>query len=231
MRFLQIIMCLISIACNTATHAVDIGSMTEVIEPNDRLITKSIINNADSPKVYQLSVIKIDNPKKNNAVLDGRRAEVLFTPRQFTLHPQEEKIVKLFYNGPSDNSERYFRVTISEKPAPRQQEFFNERKIASIDINLNVDIILVVRPKIMFFNYDFSASDSTIQNTGNTFFKVIVKKGCEQDDSDADSTYLLPGETYKNVKLKEFENDKVILFGHKYERISSKCLHQKSLAM
>lgn len=53
--------------------------------------------------------------------------------------------------------------------------------------------ILIVRPRKTRFQYEINEATGTIKNTGNTYFRVILQKGCNGDDESSTQFYMLPG--------------------------------------
>lgn len=83
--------------------------------------------------------------------------------------------------------------------------------------------ILVVRPRQVHFQYQLNQTEGSITNTGNTYFEFMVKQGCEQPDMEADSKYLLPGETYRNTKISQSGNQKLIVYQSRFIAVGKDC--------
>ncbi|ATD37174.1 hypothetical protein BHG40_03810 [Aeromonas salmonicida subsp. masoucida] len=57
----------------------------------------------------------------------------------------------------------------------------------------------------------------------NTYFEFMVKQGSEQSDIEADSKYLLPGETYRNTKISQSGNQKLIVYQSRFIAVGKDC--------
>ncbi len=56
-----------------------------------------------------------------------------------------------------------------------------------------MDTILVVRPREVQFKWSFDKVAGTVSNTGNTWFKLLIKPGCDSTEEEGDAWYLRPG--------------------------------------
>lgn len=97
----------------------------------------------------------------------------------------------------------------------------------TVEVKLALQSILVVRPRQSRFAYQLDPAQSTITNTGNTYFEFMVKRGCQQADSEADSEadskYLLPGETYHNPGINQPGNQKLIVYQSRFIPVGKDC--------
>ncbi|WP_421324639.1 fimbria/pilus periplasmic chaperone [Aeromonas sp. 604176] len=204
--------------------AFDIGPMTANMAPGLTMLTRTVTNMSDKPKAYLVSAVRISNPKANGIELPMKSGELLFAPKRFLLAPRGTENVKLYYKGPNDNKERYYRVTFTESPAAQKDtQLRNSSSAAALDINIALQSVLVVRPRKVKMDYQADLVKGLITNTGNTYFEFMVKEGCHQSDSVADSKFLLPGETYHNKKIKEDSNQKFIVYDDKFIPIGNEC--------
>lgn len=80
----------------------------------------------------------------------------------------------------------------------------------------------MVRPRTLHFSYRLDEQNGTLQNNGNTFFRVIIQKGCNGDDESSTQFYMLPGETYKNKSLSA-KNKKYLVAMEKYIKLGKRC--------
>lgn len=67
--------------------------------------------------------------------------------------------------------------------------------------------------------------NGVIKNTGNTFFRVIIQKGCNGDDESSEQFYMLPGESYQSAAVRG-ENKKFIVALGKYIPLGEMCVNQ-----
>lgn len=68
-----------------------------------------------------------------------------------------------------------------------------EQKKLNIVPSVSMSTILIVRPRKTRFQYEINEATGTIKNTGNTYFRVILQKGCNGDDESSTQFYMLPG--------------------------------------
>ncbi|HBT3066245.1 TPA: molecular chaperone [Klebsiella pneumoniae] len=191
--------------------------------PSDKsFISKRIYNDSQKQNLYSIGAVKIDKPgpggENRSAIADG---ELLFTPLNFSLAPQASQFFKIFYRGPQDDKERYYRILFREMPIT----LFSERNQGKGGLALPVitmDTILIVRPRKMNLAYTIDEINGTLKNTGNTFFKIIVHQGCNSTDDEATMRYVLPGETWHNRELKT-KNRKFIVALQKYLPVGQGC--------
>lgn len=203
--------------------AIDIGAMTLAMAPKEDFITRTVTNNSTSPKVYEVQMEKISDPTATGQVVPTIPGELLFAPKRFTLHAKRAQNVKFYYKGPADALERYYRITFTESPAAQIDEGGQTLRRGAVEVKLALQSILVVRPRQVHFDYKFDPARGSIINTGNTYFEFMVKQGCQQADSEADSKYLRPGETYRNPKISQSGNQKLIVYQSRFIPVGKDC--------
>lgn len=203
--------------------AIDIGAMTVAMAPKQEFIARTLTNNSTSPKVYEVQMEKISDPTARGRTLPTVPGELLFAPKRFTLHARQAQNVKLYYKGPADSQERYYRITFTESPAAQVDDGTQTQHRGTVEVKLALQSILVVRPRQSRFAYQLDSTQSSITNTGNTYFEFMVKQGCDQPDSQADSKYLLPGETYHNSRINQPGNQKLIVYQTRFIPVGKDC--------
>jgi hypothetical protein len=77
--------------------------------------------------------------------------------------------------------------------------------------------ILIVRPRKTRFQYEINEATGTIKNTGNTYFRVILQKGCNGDDESSTQFYMLPGRAGQAPRLNS--NRKYIVALGRYHQL------------
>lgn len=170
--------------------------------PSDKsFISKRIYNDSQKQNLYSIGAVKIDKPgpggENRSAIAEG---ELLFTPLNFSLAPQASEFFKIFYRGPQDDKERYYRILFREMPITLFTER-NQGKGGQALPVIAMDTILVVRPRKMNLAYTIDEANGTLKNTGNTFLKSSYT-GCNSTDDEATMRYVLPGETSRSSELK-----------------------------
>ncbi|MFM4862128.1 fimbrial biogenesis chaperone [Aeromonas media] len=203
--------------------AIDIGAMTIAMAPKEEFITRTVTNNGASPKVYEVQMEKLSDPTATGLAVPTVPGELLFAPKRFTLHARHAQNVKFYYKGPMDALERYYRITFTESPAAQMDEGGQAVRRGAVEVKLALQSILVVRPRQAHFEYQLDPARSSITNTGNTYFEFMVKQGCQQADSEADSKYLLPGETYRSPRISQSGNQKLIVYQSCFIPVGKDC--------
>ncbi|MDV7073852.1 fimbria/pilus periplasmic chaperone [Citrobacter werkmanii] len=191
--------------------------------PSDKsFISKRIYNDSQKQNLYSISAVKIDKPgpggENRSAIAEG---ELLFTPLNFSLAPQASEFFKIFYRGPQDDKERYYRILFREMPITLLTQRNQGKGGAALPV-IAMDTMLVVRPRKINLAYSVDERNGTLKNTGNTFFKVIVHRGCHSTDDEAIMRYVLPGETWHSSELKT-QNRKFIVALQKYLPVGQGC--------
>ncbi|WP_447832573.1 fimbria/pilus periplasmic chaperone [Aeromonas salmonicida] len=205
------------------TLAIDIGAATTIMEPSIDFLTKTVTNNNETTKIYEVQVKKITNPTVNGLPIDMPAGELLYSPKRFVLRAGQQQNVKIFYKGEPDYQERYYWLTFIESPAAQLATKEDTAATGTQEMKVALQSILVVRPRQVRFEYQLNPGEASITNTGNTFFEFMVKRGCEQPDSEADSKYLLPGETYRNTKISQSGNQKLIVYQSRFIAVGKDC--------
>lgn len=85
--------------------------------------------------------------------------------------------------------------------------------------------ILVVRPRKVNLRYEADEKTGIIHNSGNTFFCVIIQKGCDGDDESSTQFYMLPGERYSAQAVK-VNNRKFVVATGRYLPLGRACFNE-----
>lgn len=203
-------------------QAISTGSLTFSMSSEDEFVVKRILNNNKSSRLYQISVVAIDSPGSNEIRARPADGELLFAPRQVTLQAAEGEYFKFYYHGPRDDRERYYRVSFREIPTHNRAARSEAGTVVSIDPVVVIDTILVVRPRDVRFKWHFDRQAGTVSNNGNTWFKLIIKPGCETREEDGDAWYLRPGEVVRQPALRQQGNN-YIVYNNKFIKLPGAC--------
>ncbi|NIH90974.1 P pilus assembly chaperone PapD [Enterobacter asburiae] len=210
-----------------SAHALYLDSTIYEMPADKSFISKRIFNDSKKQNVYRISAVKIDKPgpggEKRQDIEEG---ELIFAPLTSSLAPDAGEFFKIFYRGPQDDRERYYRVQFTELPVTMFPERNGGKRSEAIPA-IALDTILVVRPRKIDLRYTLDEQAGVLKNTGNTFFKIIVQQGCNSTDDEATIRYVLPGETYRSSGLKN-RNKKFIVAMHKYIPIGNACFKPSS---
>jgi len=195
------------------------------LESDQTFTTRQVLNNTQQTNLYTISAYRIDKPGKNEKRLPIKHGELLYAPLRKLLMPNKHEFVKLYYQGPQDAHERYYRVVIRETPV-NGIHLQNEQKNSVISPVVALDTVLVVRPRKMTFRYNYDAQHGKLTNTGNTYFQLLLQAGCQANNNQQPQEQrinLLPGEYYQHKWLKGDQHRKFIVAFNRYHRLGNKC--------
>ncbi|MEQ4763055.1 molecular chaperone [Klebsiella aerogenes] len=192
------------------------------IDNTTDFVSKSVINNTNRTNIYTLVAYKVNKPGSGNEnIVITNSKEVLWSPLKITLKPGEKNYFKLYYKGPKDEFERYYRVIYKESPMV-VYPIKNDIKHTDVTPVVSISTILVVRPRKINFNFYIDESTGVIKNTGNTFFRIIIQRGCNGDDETSKQLYILPGELWRNPQVSN-TNKKYIVAMNRYIQLGKGC--------
>lgn len=210
--------------CNlTASWAISIDELTTSMPADEFMLTKRIINNNDSARLYQVTLYAIDKPGNEEQKITWPEGELLFSPKQLMLPAGQSDFFKFYYHGPKDNRERYFRVLFHEITTINTQAALNADSAINLAPVIITDTILVVRPRLINFKWQYLPKQGKLMNTGNTWFKFINKPNCHANESQTQTWYLRPGEQIIDKRLSS-SGEKIIFFNDKMIYLEGKCL-------
>ncbi|MGG8006761.1 fimbria/pilus periplasmic chaperone [Klebsiella aerogenes] len=205
--------------------AISIGNLTFSLPSESNYVSKRITNNNKSARLYRVSVNKIDSPGINETISRSVDGELLFAPRQLTLQAGESELFKFYYHGPQDNRERYYRVSFTEIPTFTNSIQNSSGAYISMAPVIIMDSILVVRPRKVKFSWSYNRKDGSLSNTGNTWFKLLIKPGCNSKEEEGDAWYLRPGDIIHESALRK-EGNHYIIFNEKFIKLTKDCISQ-----
>lgn len=221
--FIKTLVAITMMAIPLRSYAISIGMMNATIEADEDFLTRTVVNNTSTAKVYEVSLAKITNPTASGVLLSMQPGELLYSPKRFTLHPDKRQHVKFYYKGNEQNKELYYRAIFTESPTAQSSKYIKDIQKGTLEMNVEFQSILIVRPRKTQFSYNIDQASGSITNTGNTYFEFMVKEGCDQPDDQADSKYLLPGNTWNNKKIIQPGNQKFIVYNSKFIPIGKDC--------
>jgi len=202
--------------------AISFDSVIYTMESHQKWINKKLYNDTKRTNIYEISINEIDKPgvggenrKKNT------NGDIIFTPLRMTVESNSAENFKIFYRGPEDNSERYYRVNFKETPLSIIKNGGEKKKTGVVPI-VGIDTLLIVRPRAINFSYKINEATGVLINDGNTFFKIILHNGCNSSDDQSTQLYLLPGDRYESVALKS-NNKKFIVAFDKFTKLGTGC--------
>ncbi|WNN73835.1 molecular chaperone [Kluyvera cryocrescens] len=194
------------------------------MDAHQDFISRPIINDTRNNNFYTVSAWKISRPGNGNEIpITGGDKDLIWSPLKFTLQPNGREYFKLYYRGPKDNVERYYRVVFKETPAVLFPWRSPQKDLDIIPV-VAMSTLLIVRPRETNLKYEIDEKSGTISNTGNTFFRVILQNGCNGDDESSTQFYMLPGETWNEPKARSNNRKYIVALG-RYHQLGSGCFN------
>jgi hypothetical protein len=216
------LVCLLSLSFATAAPAISVGNLTFSLAAEDNFAFKRVMNNNKSARLYQVSIVAIDRPGGKEVRSRPTDGELLFAPRQLTLLAGESEYFKFYYHGPKDDRERYYRVSFREIPTHNYVMRNKSGTEVSMDPVVVMDTILVVRPREVRFKWAYDRAAGIVSNTGNTWFKLLIKPGCDTTEEEGDAWYLRPGDVVHQSAITQ-KGNKFIIYNDKFISIADDC--------
>ncbi|HCF8471244.1 fimbria/pilus periplasmic chaperone [Klebsiella pneumoniae] len=216
---------LLTVGCLLAAplaQAISVGNLTFSLPAEADFASKRVVNNNKSARLYRIAVSAIDRPGGSEVRSRPVDGELLFAPRQLVLQAGESEYFKFYYHGPRDNRERYYRVSFREIPTRNLTRRSPPGGEVSMEPVVVMDTILVVRPREVQFKWSFDKVAGTVSNTGNTWFKLLIKPGCDSTEEEGDAWYLRPGDVVRQPALRQPGNH-YLVYNDKFIKISDTC--------
>ena len=216
---------LLTLSCLLAAplaQAISVGNLTFSLPAEADFASKRVVNNNKSARLYRITVSAIDRPGGSEVRSRPVDGELLFAPRPLALQAGESEYFKFSYHGPRDNRERYYRVSFREIPTRNLTRRSPTGGEVSMEPVVVMDTILVVRPRQVQFKWSFDKVAGTVSNTGNTWFKLLIKPGCDSTEEEGDAWYLRPGDVVRQPALRQPGNH-YLVYNDKFIKISETC--------
>ena len=216
---------LLTVGCLLAAplaQAISVGNLTFSLPAEADFASKRVVNNNKSARLYRIAVSAIDRPGGSEVRSRPVDGELLFAPRQLVLQAGESEYFKFYYHGPRDNRERHYRVSFREIPTRNLTRRSPTGGEVSMEPVVVMDTILVVRPREVQFKWSFDKVAGTVSNTGNTWFKLLIKPGCDSTEEEGDAWYLRPGDVVRQPALRQPGNH-YLVYNDKFIKISDTC--------
>lgn len=213
----------------TASYAIYLDSTIFDMEEHQDFIARTMRNDTGHSNLYTISGWKIAKPGDGNeARVAGGEKELLWSPLKFIMQPDGQEVFKLYYRGPKDDVERYYRVVFTETPISVIPWRHEKGKTDVIPV-VAMSSLLVVRPRNTQLKFTIDEGSGTLRNTGNTYFRVILQRGCNGNDESSIQFYMLPGDVWKGAEAKG-DNKKYIVALGKYHSLGKGCFNSTSSA-
>ena len=174
------------------TQAISVGNLTFSLPSETDFVSKRVVNNNKSARIYRIAISAIDSPGSSELRTRPVDVELLFAPRQLALQARNHT-----RRSPTGG-------VVSTEPV------------------VVMDTILVVRPRQVQFKWSFDKVTGTVSNTGNTWFKLLIKPGCDSTEEEGDAWYLRPGDVVHQPELRQPGNH-YLVYNDKFIKISDSC--------
>lgn len=208
--------------CIQPASAVYFDSIIYDMDASKDFISRPLVNDTSSNNLYTISAYKIARPGNGNErPVPGQDKDLVWSPLQFTVQANGQEYFKLYYRGPGDDIERYYRVIFKETPVTVFPWRMEQKKL-NIVPSVSMSTILIVRPRKTRFQYEINEATGTIKNTGNTYFRVILQKGCNGDDESSTQFYMLPGDSWTGPEAKNGNRKYIVALG-RYHKLGDGC--------
>ncbi|WP_395034192.1 MULTISPECIES: fimbria/pilus periplasmic chaperone [Klebsiella] len=214
--------CLLILWIAPGVQAISVGNLTFSLAADAEFAAKRVVNNNKSARLYRISIVGIDRPGGKEVRSRPADGELLFAPRQLTLQAGESEYFKFYYHGQKDNRERYYRVSFREIPTRNYVMRTDSGMQISMDPVVVMETILVVRPRQVQFKWAYDRAAGTVSNTGNTWFKLLIKPGCDTTEEEGDAWYLRPGDVVRQASLRQPGNH-YIIYNDKFIKMTKDC--------
>ena len=207
---------------STQAFAVYFNAIIYDMDSSKSFTARPIYNDTQATNFYTRSAYKIARPGDGDeASVKEESKDLIWSPLKLTVQPKGKEYFKLYYRGPSDSTERYYRVIFKEAPVTLFPFRMTQKHMDVVPV-VSMSTILIVRPRNIDLKYDVDELNGVIKNTGNTFFRVILQKGCDGDDESSKQFYMLPGETWRGKEAKS-SNRKFIVAQERYHHLGKGC--------
>lgn len=215
-----VLMLLMGAAVHDA-HALFIDNDVLVMNADESFKSRSFINDSKQKNLYKIKMYQIDRPGKNEKKQVISNGEMMYSPLSAVVNADQMEYFKIFYSGPDDDMERYYRVIIQEIPARIGRQSNLKKQQSGLISSIALDTYVVVRPRQQNVAYQYNDQLGTFTNNGNAFIRVLLHRGCLAGNEPI--VYdVLPGETLKHELLKG-ENRKYIANQYRYIRFGNQC--------
>lgn len=180
--------------------AIGVGDVTSIMSPDETHLAKEIFNNTDSARFVNVRIERLSSPMEGGVIIPMEsKSELLSTPANLILPGQSKEYFRFIYDGPSDDKERYYRLSWSDEPIA-EYESTKKSKLGQATTSAIIGTIFVVAPRKEHF--DFKREGDTVTNTGNASFRVISYGPCRDKSQDQgkgcrERYYLMPNVSVK----------------------------------
>lgn len=206
-----------------------IGSMYEIINSDQRSLTKRVFNNGDTSAFVKVEVMKIDpNGRGNENPVKALQEEqlvkdrLLVTPMRMIIPPRNFQNSRILWSG-IRASEQYYRVRYTPVLPGKDDNFgLDEKAIsdyraetikAGVNVLAGYGTVVVVHPDSPVFKTEVTMNENVLNITNNGNATVVVEdiRNCKSSTNQCDASsraIILPGRSYA---LKKYTGGSVSL--------------------
>lgn len=216
-RIALVAVCCVSFSA-TASPAIGIGSMYDLLPPGENNLVKKVYNSGDSTAFVRVDILEIRLDEKGGEQelvpqkLDGdalNKNRLIATPQRMIIPPSEFQSVRLLWPGTREK-ERYYRVRFTPVAPDKKNDFglteqqLNEYKSsikAGVNILTGYGSILYVMPDKAEFNTAVNDTPASVKvvNSGNATIVIDDIRHCIDKKSQCSPptrTFVIPGRNF-----------------------------------
>lgn len=205
--------------------AINVGEVTSIMLTTEASLAKEISNPTDAARLVSLRVERISSPMEGGVVIPmENKSELLSTPANMIMPGNSKENFRVFYNGPADDKERYYRLSWADEPVTDDNDTTTKKQGQAMTSAI-INTILVVSPRKERF--DFVKKGNGVENTGNSSFRVIAFGPCKDKNKDTgqgcrERYYVMPGESinFQHVDFTQSKSRIGIWHGPKYINVN-----------
>lgn len=216
LRLMLLGVSLVSINVHSAP-LIAIGSMYEIINSEQRSLTKRVYNNGDTSAFVKVEVMKIDpnssgpeNPVKALQEEQLVKDRLLVTPMRMIIPPNNFQNSRILWSGVREK-EQYYRVRYTPVLPGKGDTFgLDEKAIsdyraetikAGVNVLAGYGTVVIVHPDKPEFKTDIgmNANSVNISNKGNATVVLEDIRNCKSTTSQCDASaraVILPGRSH-----------------------------------
>ena len=128
-------------------YALDIGDISSFMYSHSSVISKEIKNSTNTGRLINIRVERITNPLEGGRIIPMEsKNELLLTPGSLLLPANSNETIRFFYNGPTDEKERYYRILWFDQSLSEGKRS-NAKRHAVATASALISSILVVAPR------------------------------------------------------------------------------------
>ncbi|WP_193138684.1 EcpB family pilus assembly chaperone [Klebsiella aerogenes] len=177
--------------------AINVGTITESMPSSKSMISKEISNTVDVARLVSLNVERISSPLEQGRIIPMEaQNEIMVTPANLILPGKAKEVFRIFYAGPKDDRERYYRLIWQDNPVVEEGNS-KSTKTAMATTSATISTLMVVTPRKENFKYRYESG--VISNIGNRSFRVVASGPCIIKSPEGENKmcreryYVMPG--------------------------------------